>query len=154
MPRVLVGFRTFQGHLSTVQPFNTLELPRYVRGKPHEWNPNIALRTASAMLAFVHQTIKKDAANQNAQQTFIETLSKQASGDADLQWPVFQISFRPGQRGGAPQLSVKPLDQKVSAQERVGMLPKSWVQSMAKRKLRLQQKSAPFPTSLRRRADV
>lgn len=57
--RVLVGFRDKnRGKLETTHEFNTLEMPKAVRGKPHAWDQQACLNLASAALGFIKETIK------------------------------------------------------------------------------------------------
>lgn len=126
-----------------MQPFNTLEIPRFVRGKPHEWNSNIALRTAFTMLSFIYETLFSEDSTKQTQLTFDETLNGQREGrHENLDWPVFRISFDPGSRSQAPHLSISQLDsvEYPPKQGRVGILPSHYVQSVAQRKHRMRQK--------------
>lgn len=54
---VVVGFRDHRGFLVTHQEFQTLAMPRAVRGKSHAWNPNACLKFASELLTDIRSHI-------------------------------------------------------------------------------------------------
>lgn len=56
----MVGFRNPQGRLTTLQTFQTLALPRMVRGKPGAWNPNTCLAFTGKLLQFIRSTLEED----------------------------------------------------------------------------------------------
>lgn len=57
VPEIIVGFRTPNGKLTTVQSFKTLELPRMVRGKPNAWDAQICLDWAEKFLTWVKKNV-------------------------------------------------------------------------------------------------
>ncbi|CAE6447189.1 unnamed protein product [Rhizoctonia solani] len=59
IPEIVVGFRTHQGRISTLQTFETLALPRMVRGKPGAWDPKPCLVFAEKLLRFIRSTLDK-----------------------------------------------------------------------------------------------
>ncbi|KAH7341449.1 RAI1 like PD-XK nuclease-domain-containing protein [Rhizoctonia solani] len=60
IPEVVVGFRTHQGRISTLQTFETLALPRMVRGKPGAWDPKPCLVFAEKLLRFIRSTLVEE----------------------------------------------------------------------------------------------
>ncbi|KAH9041705.1 RAI1-domain-containing protein [Lactarius pseudohatsudake] len=57
VPEIIVGFRTPNGQLTTVQPFKTLEIPRMVRGKPNAWDAQICLDWGDRFLTWVRKNV-------------------------------------------------------------------------------------------------
>jgi RAT1-interacting protein len=57
LQEIIVGFRTPNGKLTTVQSFKTLELPRMVRGKPNAWDAQICLDWAEKFLTWVKKNV-------------------------------------------------------------------------------------------------
>lgn len=57
VPEIMVGFRTPQGQVTSVQAFKTMEIPRLVRGKPGAWDPRPCLAWGERLLRFVRETI-------------------------------------------------------------------------------------------------
>ncbi|KAG8789962.1 decapping endonuclease targeting mRNA [Serendipita sp. 398] len=55
VPEIVVGFRNPRGQLQTLQPFKTLQIPRMVRGKQGEWNPNVCLSWGQSFITKVKQ---------------------------------------------------------------------------------------------------
>jgi len=49
----MVGFRTPNGKLTTVQSFKTMQIPRMVRDKPGAWDPSICLDWGQRFLTFL-----------------------------------------------------------------------------------------------------
>ncbi|KAH7915603.1 RAI1 like PD-XK nuclease-domain-containing protein [Hygrophoropsis aurantiaca] len=58
VPEIFVGFRKPSGHLTTTQSFQTIQIPRLVRGKPGAWDPLICLDWGSKFLSFLQDTVK------------------------------------------------------------------------------------------------
>ena len=54
---IVVGFRTPNGQLTTVQSFKTLEIPRMVRGKPNAWDAQISLDWGERFLTWVKRNV-------------------------------------------------------------------------------------------------
>lgn len=55
---IFVGFRKPSGYLTTTQVFQTVQIPRLVRGKPGAWDPNVCLAWGDRFLSFLRNTIK------------------------------------------------------------------------------------------------
>ncbi|KAG2033307.1 RAI1 like PD-XK nuclease-domain-containing protein [Suillus americanus] len=58
VPEVFVGFRKPSGYLTTTQVFQTVQIPRLVRGKPGAWDPNVCLAWGDRFLSFLRNTIR------------------------------------------------------------------------------------------------
>ncbi|BGP33246.1 decapping endonuclease targeting mRNA [Rhodotorula toruloides] len=120
VPTITVGFRTRAGLLTGLQSFNTLDIPRLVRGKPHAWEPSACLASARALLAFIHSTIMSHPSTLPASSTATEN------------YPVFRLTFDPSSRDGPAvrlrQLTCEEVRQEVLGakrdEERVGFLVK------------------------------
>jgi RAT1-interacting protein len=54
---IIVGFRTPNGQLTTLQSFKTLEMPRMVRGKPNAWDAQICLDWGERFLTWVKKIV-------------------------------------------------------------------------------------------------
>ncbi|BGP63505.1 decapping endonuclease targeting mRNA [Rhodotorula toruloides] len=129
VPTVTVGFRTRAGHLTGLQSFNTLDIPRLVRGKPHAWDPGACLASARSLLSFIHSTISSHPS----------TLS------ADEDYPVFRLTFDPSSRDG-PHVRLRELSREEvrvevlgakREEERVGFLLRRWVEEVRERRGRV-----------------
>ncbi|UZJ55933.1 hypothetical protein CBS101457_005253 [Exobasidium rhododendri] len=81
---VVVGFRDYKGFLVTHQEFQTLKMPRLVRGKPHEWNPTACLNFASDTIASIRSHISASSPQP------LPTLEEAEKSDA---YPVQRIRF-------------------------------------------------------------
>ena len=51
----------------SVQPLRTMQIPRMVRGKPHGWDPSVALRFGHTVLDWVLREVAKLPADDGAQ---------------------------------------------------------------------------------------
>ncbi|KAH7920240.1 RAI1-domain-containing protein [Leucogyrophana mollusca] len=58
VPEIFVGFRKPTGHLTTTQSFQTIQIPRMVRGKPGAWDPLVCLDWGQQFLSFIKATVK------------------------------------------------------------------------------------------------
>ncbi|GAA5896020.1 uncharacterized protein JCM6883_001689 [Sporobolomyces salmoneus] len=144
VPTVTVGFRTREGELTGLQTFNTLDIPRYVFGKPHAWEPVACLASARSILSFLHQSLRSYLAKN--------------SPNLESEPPVFRISFSPtnGSNGEQPGVSLRVLEREEiqrdviggkKGEERVGFLLKRWVDEVKARRERLQQRASTTPTN-------
>lgn len=57
VPEIVVGFRTPNGQLATVQSLKTLEIPRMVRGKPNAWDAQICLDWGERFLTWIKKNV-------------------------------------------------------------------------------------------------
>ncbi|KAG9305069.1 hypothetical protein G9A89_007709 [Geosiphon pyriformis] len=60
IPRIIFGFRNNEGFLEKIQEFNTLEIPRLVRGKQGMWDAAVCLNFASQFLQWVREVVVID----------------------------------------------------------------------------------------------
>ncbi|SCZ95270.1 BZ3500_MvSof-1268-A1-R1_Chr11-2g03396 [Microbotryum saponariae] len=142
VPTIIVGFRTRTGHLSALQSFKTLEIPRLhvaVRNKPHAWSPTTSLTSAFDLIQFIISTLSSDENNQAAEEEF-----KVNGKIPEQEWPVWRMRFRPleeGRGGGGVlelvQLTGGVVEEEVLGgkrkEERVGFLLKRWVEGLGRR---------------------
>ncbi|GAA6015653.1 hypothetical protein JCM11491_007185 [Sporobolomyces phaffii] len=138
VPTITVGFRTRQGELTALQTFKTLEIPRFIRGKPHSWEPIACLASARGLVSFLHQSLSGYVASHAVPD------AKGLRRDP----PVFRISFSPkvGPNGEPPGVAIRVLerleiDRDViggkKREEREGFLLKRWVDGVQERRERL-----------------
>lgn len=61
VPKIIVGFRSKDGHLRRLQEFKTMEIPNMVkRYGEHSWDGNICINFAAAFLDFLKEHITGD----------------------------------------------------------------------------------------------
>ncbi|TCD63733.1 Protein rai1 [Steccherinum ochraceum] len=113
VPEIVVGFRSPQGRLGTIQSFKTVEIPRMVRGKPHAWDPTRCLDWANRFLTFLKDTITP-------------CIDKEDSAAT----PVWRIKFNPGTGISASLLDKTGVDEVSAGEERVGFLPKWYLDEL------------------------
>ncbi|SGZ12437.1 BQ5605_C028g10505 [Microbotryum silenes-dioicae] len=139
VPTIIVGFRTRTGHLTALQSFKTLEIPRLVRNKSHAWSPTTSLTSAFDLIQFIISTLSSDENNQAAEEEF--KVNGKIPGQ---EWPVWRMRFRPleeGRGGGGVlelvQLTGGVVEEEVlggkKKEERVGFLLKRWVEGLGRR---------------------
>ncbi|GAA5839329.1 hypothetical protein JCM9279_005907 [Rhodotorula babjevae] len=162
VPNVTVGFRTRQGQLTALQNFNTLELPRLVRGKQHAWTPAACLASARDLLAFLHSTVASHPSTLRAEADFRST----SPGAADLpaaalpsEWPVFRIRFAPQDGVSVRELTPREVSDEVLAAKRdvgkgedegegrVGFLLGRWAREVRERRERIVRTQAEHGTA-------
>jgi RAT1-interacting protein len=84
--KVVVGFRDHRGYLVTHQDFETLAMPRAVRGKPHAWDPTACLNLASQLISSIRSYITEDSQSSAHLPPLDE--AEKSSG-----YPVYRIHF-------------------------------------------------------------
>ncbi|GAA5864828.1 hypothetical protein JCM8547_009244 [Rhodosporidiobolus lusitaniae] len=174
VPTVTVGFRTRQGQLTGLQSFNTLDIPRMVRGKPHAWDPQACLASARELLVSIHRNISTHPSSVAAESAFLSssplssssgpsTTAESTSLEGPLPaYPVFRISFTPASTALGPAgLTIRELNEHELKEEvlsakredkRAGFLLERWVREVRERRkvLKAQEAAAPqqpAPTS-------
>ncbi|CAE6414296.1 unnamed protein product [Rhizoctonia solani] len=140
IPEVVVGFRTHQGRVSTLQTFETLALPRMVRGKPGAWDPKPCLVFAEKLLRFIRSTLTRDeqsdygsgipsttASSSAATTKSEETAEIQASRIGETNQrdvAVWRLEIRPGaQTVTLYKLEPSEVEEVANGEDRVGFLP-------------------------------
>lgn len=86
---VVVGFRDPRGFLVTHQQFQTLAMPRAVRGKAHAWDPLACLNFASELLTTIRSHLLA------AAPASLPSLEEAEKSDG---YPVHRITFDPDTR--------------------------------------------------------
>ncbi|KIP04285.1 hypothetical protein PHLGIDRAFT_109789 [Phlebiopsis gigantea 11061_1 CR5-6] len=124
VPEIIVGFRTLQGQVSTIQPFKTIEIPRLVRGKPNAWDPTICLDWGDRFLAFLKRSITA------------QTESLESEG-------VWRVVFSPGSGVTLSRLDAPGVEEVKAGEDRVGFLPSQYFQDITARSL--SQDGTPTP---------
>ncbi|TNY24309.1 RAI1-domain-containing protein [Rhodotorula diobovata] len=139
VPTVTVGFRTRQGQLTALQSFNTLEIPRLVRGKPHAWTPAACLASARELLAFLHGSVSTHPSTLRAEADLRARASAGtgagagAGEDDPAAWPVFRVVFSPQEGVSVRELTPREVHDEVLGAKRavhggrVGFLLARWV---------------------------
>jgi RAT1-interacting protein len=95
------------GHLTTIQSFKTLQLPRMVRGKPGAWDPAVCLDWAGRFLEWVKRFIEQDVDDEASCQDLSDGELSHGANDNKPQNAsapstrarVYRIKFTP--KGGA-----------------------------------------------------
>lgn len=107
-----------------------------VRGKPHAWDPSVALNYGFKVMSFIYSTISESPAYKTAHQSWNES-----EGRCDVlseePWPVFRVSFKPG---STATLEVEQIKSKVE-EERIGLLPSYYAEGVWRRRQRQQTSS-------------
>ncbi|KAG9102439.1 decapping endonuclease targeting mRNA [Ceratobasidium sp. UAMH 11750] len=145
VPEIVVGFRTQQGRLSTLQTFQTLALPRMVRGKPGAWDPNTCLIFAGKLLQFVRTTLEADSRESSEDTAVAEGKSAEVEEEHERDHTRARPGvWRLGIRSNAQHVVLRRLSQEEvdivrNGEDRVGFLP-TWfydsvVDAPAKRSL-------------------
>ncbi|KAH7102787.1 RAI1 like PD-XK nuclease-domain-containing protein [Auriculariales sp. MPI-PUGE-AT-0066] len=104
---IVIGFRTPAGALSTVERFQTQQLPRTVRERSNVWDPAVCLKWALDALKFVHTVVAKGSSR-------------------GISTPMWRLSFTPGQGLRLSELDQAQIEEVRNGEDRVGFLPKSY----------------------------
>ncbi|KAG9128077.1 decapping endonuclease targeting mRNA [Ceratobasidium sp. 392] len=129
VPEIVVGFRTPQGRLTTLQTFQTLGLPRMVRGKPGAWDPNTCLVFAGKLLRFVRTTLETDSRGYSedtavAEGKSTEVEERDKKDQAQARPIVWRLSIKPDtQHVVLRKLSQSEVNVVQNGEDRIGFLP-------------------------------
>lgn len=133
-----MGFRTPNGSVATVQSFQTLALPRMVRGKLNAWDPTVCLAWGAQFLAFVRDKISKDsqstAASRSAQSADAEDHKAPSDSTRAPSCQVWRATFTP--RDGVrlrllDEEEVADVERDEKDVPRVGLLPRWYWDSLS-----------------------
>ncbi|KAG6919208.1 hypothetical protein DXG01_008506 [Tephrocybe rancida] len=102
VPEIIVGFRTQSGVVRATQSFQTIELPRMVRGKPGAWDPLLCLAWGDKVISFLKNVVGSEA-------------SQAAS--------VWRVQFTPLKGITVRKLGSDDVDDVRGGEDRVGFLP-------------------------------
>lgn len=115
---IVVGFRDHKGTLLSHEQYRTMDLPRMVRGKPGQWNAHHNLSFGAQILEWlrkevgremerwsfhVAQSLKQNEAVRGpypwrvhrTTQSFLGHLPLPSVEDAEMDYPVYRVSFQP-----------------------------------------------------------
>ncbi|KAF9238550.1 RAI1-domain-containing protein [Melanogaster broomeanus] len=101
VPEIVVGFRKPSGQLTTTQSFQTVQIPRNVRGKPGAWDPLICLDWGDRFFSFLHNTVRTNTGKD-----------------------VWRVTFTPKVGITATMLDEAGVEEVVGGDDRVGFLPR------------------------------
>jgi len=105
VPNIIVGFRNHAGVLTSLQQFQTMQLPRLVRGKPGAWNPMLCFEWGYELLSFIRNAILAGARERTE----------------DLVW---RARFVPGQGVQFRKLHQAEMEEVSGNEDRIGFLPR------------------------------
>jgi len=101
VPEIVVGFRKPSGQLTTTQSFQTVQIPRHVRGKPGAWDPLICLDWGDRFLSFLFNTVQTKTGKD-----------------------VWRVTFTPKVGITATMLDGAGMEEVMGGEDRIGFLPR------------------------------
>lgn len=119
----------------TLQTFQTLALPRMVRGKPGAWDPNTCLAFAGKLLRFIRSTLEGDSGSRRsiASVSIIESLHTEDTVKENVPHSthtpsptqaVWRLRIRPGEQNVTLyKLGSDEVETVRNGEDRVGFLP-------------------------------
>jgi len=153
VPEIIVGFRTREGVLSTLQYFKTVEIPRLVRakrtGSEMGWDPGVCLGWGDRFLGFLKGVVcgrtgcsKKPKGEREESGTQVgasneetdkgkEKVHKKGRGGEPTVW---RVTFRPRDGVSVRELDEEEVEDVRGGDDRVGFLPRwFWEEEQQKR---------------------
>ncbi|KAF8631369.1 hypothetical protein AX15_002425 [Amanita polypyramis BW_CC] len=106
VPDIVVGFRNQSGTLTGLQHFQTMQIPRMVRGRSGAWNPLLCMDWGHEALSFIRAKIAEDV---------------QAGAGEESVW---RARFVPGDGLLVWQLGRAGVEEVVGGEDRIGFLPR------------------------------
>ncbi|KAH8074813.1 RAI1-domain-containing protein [Cristinia sonorae] len=131
VPEIIVGFRSPQGRLGTIQRFKTVEIPRMVRGKPGAWDPVKCLDWGKRFIAFLQSIVTPLLLEEHSTEQLV---------------PVWRVKFTPGTGVTIALLDKAGVDEVRAGEDRIGFLPKWYVDEIHSKVLP-EPPIAPAPTT-------
>ena len=121
---IVVGFRKPSGQLTTVQSFQTIQIPRMVRGKPDMWDPSVCLKWGEQFIRFLKDTISGSSPNAH-DEADTDSIPKSTAP-----FDVWRVKFAPGAGVSVVRLDKAGVEEVEAGEERVGFLPKWYLKEM------------------------
>ena len=103
---IVVGFRTHAGVLTGLQHYQTMQIPRMVRGRPGAWNAMVCIEWGYELLSFFQSRIAADVRNGAGQDAVWRATLVPGSG----------VELRRLDRAGIADVS--------AGEDRIGFLPR------------------------------
>ena len=113
-----------------LQSFNTMHIPRLVRGKRGAWDPTVCFDWGQRFIAFLKSTVRAAGGNAQATQSELSGDAHQsmASGRCanfvDNKPPVWRVVFRPNEGVSVTRLGDIGVREVEAGEDRVGFLPR------------------------------
>ncbi|OAX41436.1 RAI1-domain-containing protein [Rhizopogon vinicolor AM-OR11-026] len=139
VPEIFVGFRKPSGYLTTTQGFQTVQIPRLVRGKPGAWDPNVCLAWGDQFLSFIKNTISGGSKDNVWRIKFTPKIGVSAIllDDADVKdveggedrvglFPQWYWNELGGAVGNDPEVTAPTSSKRVSSNVRTAVVPAGW----------------------------
>ena len=98
--------------MTTVQKFETIHIPRLVRGKQGSWNPNHCLVWGAKFVSFLKTTIDK----------WDEHFPAESKKPSDER--VWRVKFLPGKGAEVALLDKSGTEEVRNGEDRIGFLPR------------------------------
>ncbi|KAJ3792974.1 RAI1-domain-containing protein [Lentinula aff. detonsa] len=121
VPKIVVGFRTPSGQLTSTQSFQTMQIPRMVREKAEDkrisppWNPSLCLAWCHHFLTYLKRTLANPA----------EDPEEKVQHDySPIPTQVWRVSFLPGEGARLVKLDRSDVEEVVNGEDRVGFIPR------------------------------
>ncbi|KAJ3714085.1 RAI1-domain-containing protein [Lentinula raphanica] len=132
VPKIVVGFRTPTGQLTSTQSFQTMSIPRMMRERRHgktsvPWDPSLCLTWGNQFLAYLKQTlIRGESDDAPDHEKSAEFSIKEQSGcdDSTISAQIWRVNFLPGEGVRLVKLDKPATDEVVNGEDRVGFIPR------------------------------
>ncbi|KAJ3935618.1 MAG: RAI1-domain-containing protein [Lentinula lateritia] len=129
VPKIIVGFRTPSGQLTTTQSFQTMQIPRMLRDKSgHKtnttpWNPSLCLAWCHQFLTYLKQTVVRDSDDDPSHQK--DSVKEEVNrGHSPTSTTVWRVSFVPREGARVVKLDKSEVEEVVNGEDRVGFIPR------------------------------
>lgn len=127
--KIIVGFRTPSGQLTTTQSFQTMQIPRMLRDKSgHKtnttpWNPSLCLAWCHQFLTYLKQTVVRDSDDDPSHQK--DSVKEEVNrGHSPTSTTVWRVSFVPREGARVVKLDKSEVEEVVNGEDRVGFIPR------------------------------
>ncbi|KAI0773674.1 RAI1-domain-containing protein [Fomes fomentarius] len=139
VPEIVVGFRTPAGRITTTQSFNTMQIPRLVRGKPCAWEPQVCLNWGQQFISCLKNILTSSG--------LIDSEDKPSSR-------VWRVSLTPKDGIEVFELDRDAVKEVAGGEDRVGFLPTWYYELVAGKDISKDHTPDPTPTSTTQISDA
>ncbi|KAJ4477367.1 hypothetical protein J3R30DRAFT_211067 [Lentinula aciculospora] len=131
VPKIVVGFRTPSGQLTTTQSFQTIQIPRMLREKAGQgtnvmpWNPSLCLAWCHQFLTDLKRTLlTASQTSDNYDDPSIGGNSVKEENHSATSAVVWRVSFIPRKGARVVKLDRPAVAEVMNGEDRMGFIPR------------------------------
>ena len=125
----MVGFRKPSGQLTTTQTFQTIQLPRLVRGKPGAWDPSVCFKWGEDFIHFLKSVVSESMPDASPAPSHVPAEEREVLRTTSV--GVWRVKFTPATGVSVVRLDQDGVVEVEAGEERIGFLPRWYLNDLA-----------------------